>query len=151
MSGPAALIYKQFVKVTDPRADRGKNHDLLEMIFLALTATICGANSWADVERFANAKRDWFRRYVKLEHGVPSHDTFGRVFARLDTGQFLAAMHGWVDQLAATLRPPRHPAEPTPAAKHKTKLPKHPAANKTPAPKARSSPGRKSPPANPAP
>ncbi|RCS46487.1 transposase family protein [Bremerella cremea] len=44
MSGPAALIYKQFVKVTDPRADRGKNHDLLEMIFLALTATICGAN-----------------------------------------------------------------------------------------------------------
>ncbi|RCS51941.1 ISAs1 family transposase, partial [Bremerella cremea] len=104
MSGPAALIYKQFVKVTDPRADRGKNHDLLEMIFLALTATICGANSWADVERFANAKRDWFRRYVKLEHGVPSHDTFGRVFARLDTGQFLAAIHGWVDQLAGTLR-----------------------------------------------
>jgi len=74
------------------------------MVFITLTATICGANSWADVERFANGKSKWFRRYIKLEHGVPSHDTLGRVFSRLDTGEFLAAMHHWVDQFAGSLR-----------------------------------------------
>jgi len=70
MTGPAAAVAKHFVYLTDPRADRGLNHDLLEMLFLALTATICGANSWANVERFAKARIDWFRRYIKLRRGV---------------------------------------------------------------------------------
>jgi len=74
------------------------------MVFVALTAAICGANGWMDVERFAKAKLDWFRQYIALPHGVPSHDTFGRVFARLDTGEFLSAMHEWVDQFAGSLR-----------------------------------------------
>ena len=104
MNGPAAIVSKSFVNVTDPRLERGHNHDLLEMIFITLTATICGANSWADVERFANGKAKWFRRYIKLKHGVPSHDTLGRVFSRLDAAEFLAAMHHWVDQFAGSLR-----------------------------------------------
>jgi predicted transposase YbfD/YdcC len=103
-SGPALVVREHFENLTDPRADRGNNHNLVEMLFLALTATICGAQGWADVERFCKAKRDWFRRYVRLEHGVPSHDTFGRVFARLDTAEFLLAMHAWVDAFAGTLR-----------------------------------------------
>ena len=104
MNGPATLVSKNFVDLTDPRADRGHNHDLLEMVFITLTATICGANGWTDVERFAKAKIDWFRRYIKLDKGVPSHDTLGRVFSRLDTGEFLSAMHAWVDQFAGALR-----------------------------------------------
>ena len=104
MNGPAAVVYNSFVNITDPRVERGHNHDLLEMIFITLTASICGANSWADVERFANGKIKWFRRYIKLKEGVPSHDTFGRVFSRLDSGEFLAAMHHWVDQFAGSLR-----------------------------------------------
>ena len=104
MKGPATLVCKNFVDVTDPRSNRGRNHDLLEMVFIALTATICGADGWADIERFAKAKLSWFRRYIKLEHGVPSHDTFGRVFSRLDTGEFLTAMHAWVDKFAGALR-----------------------------------------------
>ncbi|MEZ6148142.1 MAG: ISAs1 family transposase [Planctomycetaceae bacterium] len=104
MGGPAKYVQRHFEHVTDPRADRGCNHDLLEMVFVALTAAICGANGWADVERFAKAKLDWFRQYIELPHGVPSHDTFGRVFARLDTGEFLSAMHQWVDQFAGSLR-----------------------------------------------
>ena len=104
MDEPTAIISKSFVNVTDPRVERGHNHDLLEMIFLTLTATICGANSWADVERFANGKIKWFRRYIKLENGVPSHDTLGRIFSRLDTGEFLVAMHHWVDPFAGSLR-----------------------------------------------
>lgn len=103
-TGPATLVYKHFVNVTDPRVSRGHNHDLVEMIFLALTATICGANGWADVERFAQSKRKWFLRYVRLKEGIPSHDTFGRVFARLDTGEFLTAMHAWVDTFVDSLR-----------------------------------------------
>ena len=103
-TGPATLVYEHFENLTDPRVERGFNHDLIEMIFLALTATLCGANGWADVERFCQSKRKWFRRFVKLEHGIPSHDTFGRVFARLDTAEFLAAMHSWVDAFAGSLR-----------------------------------------------
>ena len=101
---PAVVVSKHFEKVADPRANRGKNHSLIEMIFLALTATICGAQGWADVERFAKSKLKWFRRHVRLKHGVPSHDTFGRVFSRLDTGEFLTAMHAWVDAFATSLR-----------------------------------------------
>ncbi|MCA9024336.1 MAG: ISAs1 family transposase [Planctomycetaceae bacterium] len=104
MVGPARNVQRHFVNVTDPRVDRGHNHDLLEMVFMALTATICGADGWVDVERFAKSKWEWFRQYIELPHGVPSHDTFGRVFARLDTGEFLTAMHQWVDQFAGSLR-----------------------------------------------
>ena len=74
------------------------------MIFVALSAILGGAQGWADVERFGKSKLDWLRRYVPLENGIPSHDTFGRVFARLDTGEFLTAMHSWVDAFAGSLR-----------------------------------------------
>ncbi|WP_230777266.1 transposase family protein [Roseiconus lacunae] len=53
MEGPAALIYNSFENISDPRVERGHNHDLLEMIFIALTASICGVDGWVDVERFA--------------------------------------------------------------------------------------------------
>jgi predicted transposase YbfD/YdcC len=102
--GPAGIVYKHYEKVTDPRADRGPTHDLHEMIFMALTATVCGANGWADVERFVDARYDWFEQYIAMESGVPSHEPFGRIFARLDTGEFLSAMHGWADEFAGNLR-----------------------------------------------
>lgn len=102
--GPAGIIYKHFENVTDPRVNRGTNHDLHEMIFMAITATICGANGWADVERFVMAKCDWFEKFIPMENGVPSHDTFGRVFAKLDTTEFLSAMHAWADEFAGSLR-----------------------------------------------
>lgn len=57
-----------------------------------------------DIERFAMAKLEWFKRFIPLENGVPSHDTLGRVFARLDTAEFFTAMHGWVDEFAGCLR-----------------------------------------------
>ena len=97
-------IDKHFAPVTDPRVNRGTNYDLVEMIFIALSATLCGAQGWADIERFAMAKFEWFERFIPLEKGVPSHDTMGRVFARLDTAEFLTAMHGWVDEFAGCLR-----------------------------------------------
>lgn len=83
MTGAATIVWKSFVIPTDPRADRGHNRDIHEIIFIALTATFCGANGWADVARFAKVKRDLFEQYLNLEEGIPSHDTFGRAFARL--------------------------------------------------------------------
>lgn len=96
--------YNHFENITDPRVDRGANHSLKEMIFVALCATICGADSWADVERYGNTKIDWLRKFIKLDNGVPSHDTFGRVFAKLDSIEFYAALQSWVADIAGSLK-----------------------------------------------
>lgn len=92
-----------FVDLTDPREDRGYNHNLFDIIGLALCGTICGANSWADIERFAVAHLEWFEQFLELPYGVPSHDTFGRLFARLDTDEFQQCLSKWVQQLQLQL------------------------------------------------
>lgn len=71
---------------------------------MALAATMCGANGWADIKRFVDARYDWFEKHIPMEYGVPSHDTLGRIFAKLDTGEFLSAMHKWADEFAGNLR-----------------------------------------------
>jgi predicted transposase YbfD/YdcC len=105
MSGlKRAEVFTHFDELTDPRMDRTKLHRLSDMIALALCATICGADSWADVERFGKEKLDWLQTFLPLENGVPSHDTFGRVFARLDTEEFLACLTHWVNSLQLDLQ-----------------------------------------------
>lgn len=96
--------YKHFENVTDPRLNRGSNHSLIEMIFVTLCATICGADSWVDVERFGKTKLAWLRKFVLLEQGVPSHDTLGRVFSQLDSIEFYAALQSWTNEIAGSLR-----------------------------------------------
>jgi predicted transposase YbfD/YdcC len=96
--------YNHFENITDPRANRGENHSLIEMIFVTLCATICGADSWTDVERYGKAKCDWLRQFIRLEFGVPSHDTFGRVFSKLDSVEFYAALQSWVADIAGSLK-----------------------------------------------
>jgi len=80
----AELFTPFFVDLTDPRVERARRHNLLDILILAVCATLGNADGWADVERFANAKLDFFKTFLDLPNGVPSHDTFGRVFARLD-------------------------------------------------------------------
>lgn len=92
-----------FVDLSDPRQDRGANHNLRDVIALALCGTICGANSWADIERFAVAHQEWFEQFLELPFGIPSHDTFGRLFARLDTEEFQGCLGRWVQQLQLQL------------------------------------------------
>jgi predicted transposase YbfD/YdcC len=99
-----AAIVTQFEKLSDPRIDRTKRHKLLDMVVIALCATICGADGWVDVQRFGKTKRAWFARFLELPYGIPSHDTFGRVFAALDTGHFLACLHNWLRSLSGSLK-----------------------------------------------
>jgi predicted transposase YbfD/YdcC len=95
---------EHFEKITDPRVNRGANYDLIEMIFLTLCACIAGAEGFADVERYGKAKIDWLRKFLPFEHGIPSHDTLSRVFSKLDTVQFYAALHSWANDFAHTLK-----------------------------------------------
>jgi predicted transposase YbfD/YdcC len=96
-------LMAHFERLDDPRVERTRKHDLLDLIAVALCAVICGADSWPDVERYGRAKEPWLRRFLALPNGIPSHDTFGRVFARLDPEQFGACFAGWVAEVARRL------------------------------------------------
>jgi len=88
-----------FVNLTDPRLKRTQRHLLLDIVILAVCATLGGANGWADVERFGRAKRAFFRQFLDLPNGIPSHDTFGRLFARLDPAALLTCIQNWLTAL----------------------------------------------------
>jgi predicted transposase YbfD/YdcC len=98
---PALLTY--FKSLSDPRVERSQDHPLLSIVGIALCATLGGADDWVAVERFGNAKSDWLGRFLDLTNGVPSHDTFGRVFARLDPTQFEACFRDWVAGVVSRL------------------------------------------------
>ncbi|MDX1925456.1 MAG: ISAs1 family transposase [Pirellulaceae bacterium] len=95
--------YNHFENVTDPRVNRGNNYPLIEMIFVTLCACISDADGWADVERYGKAKLAWLRKYFPFDNGIPSHDTFGLVFSRLDTVEFYASLQNWANDISQSL------------------------------------------------
>jgi predicted transposase YbfD/YdcC len=100
---PLGNIIRHFGHVVDPRVDRTKQHQLLDIITLAICAIICGADDWVEVEQFGNDKLDWFRTFLSLPNGIPSHDTFGDVFARIDPDEFQNGFLSWVQTIAQLL------------------------------------------------
>ncbi len=88
-----------FAAVEDPRIDRTKRHLLLDIILIAILAVICGSEGWVDIEAFGNAKEEWLKTFFELPKGIPSHDIFGRVFARIDPQQFEQCFLSWVQSL----------------------------------------------------
>jgi predicted transposase YbfD/YdcC len=100
---PLELFAPFFANLTDPRLERTKRHSLLDIIILAVCATLGNANGWADIERFGRAKIDFFRTFLELANGIPSHDTFGRVFARLEPAALMACIQQWLDALGAAV------------------------------------------------
>ncbi len=96
-------IENHFGDLTDPRIDRTKLHKLLDILVIAICAVIAGADNWEDVEEFGKARLAWFRTFLELPNGIPSHDTFTRVFARLDPEQFQACFLGWMKAVAGVI------------------------------------------------
>jgi len=86
--------------VPDPRVERTRKHELPELLFIALAAVICGAEHWTHVEEFGKANTPWLDTFLDLPHGIPSHDTFGRVFAALDPDALEAALQAFVRDFA---------------------------------------------------
>lgn len=83
----------------DPRIDRTKKHALIDILVIAICAAVCGAKTWTDIEDFGNAKLDWFETFLNLEHGIPSHDTFRRIFMILNPEDFLDIFIKWVQAI----------------------------------------------------
>ena len=101
--GKSASIMDSFEALEDPRIDRCKRHQLLDIIVIAICATICGADSWVHMEMFGRSKEEWLKTFLELPHGIPSHDTFGDVISRLDPEQFQDCFIAWTQAMAQLL------------------------------------------------
>ena len=89
---PSVALLDHFADLQDPRVERTRRHDLLDIIALTICAVISNADSWEDVELYGQTKHDWLKTFLKLDNGIPSHDTIGRVFSRLAPDRLLACL-----------------------------------------------------------
>ena len=96
---PKNKLSEHFSKIEDPRIERTKRHKLIDILTIAILAVICGADTWVAMESFGQAKFKWLKRILELPNGLPSHDTFARVFARLNPEQLQQCFLEWVRSL----------------------------------------------------
>jgi predicted transposase YbfD/YdcC len=92
-------IIDHFKRLPDPRINRTKKHELIDIIVIAICATISGAEGWEDFELYGLAKYDWFKTFLRLPNGIPSHDTFSRVFSLLNPNEFQNCFSSWADSV----------------------------------------------------
>lgn len=97
-------LHKHFKWVPDPRTGNNKKHNLTEIIILSILAVLCGADSWYEMEEFGKEKEDFLKQILPLENGIPSHDTFNRVFMLIDTGLFERCFRAWTAELSQHLQ-----------------------------------------------
>jgi predicted transposase YbfD/YdcC len=93
---PRTSISEHFATLADPRAERGREHRLVDILTITLCAVICGADDWVAVATFGELKEGWLRTFLALPNGIPSHDTFGRVFRLLDPDELRRCFLAWV-------------------------------------------------------
>lgn len=93
---PKIAIADHFAEMTDPRVERSQRHKLIDIITIAICAVICGADTWVDIASYGRAKIEWLKKFLELPNGIPSHDTFARVFARLNPEEFQQSFLNWM-------------------------------------------------------
>jgi hypothetical protein len=103
MAQPRVAIRQYFRKLCDPRVRRRSRHLLLDIVAITICATIGGCDDWQQVETFARARHEWLKTFLRLPAGIPSHDTFERVFDRLDPEEFQACFRDWMQALHEAL------------------------------------------------
>lgn len=92
-------IARHFAGLTGPRVDRTKRQGPDDILVISLCAVISGADGFEEIQRFGEARHEWLKGFLQLPNGIPSHDTFNRVFAALDRGQFSACFASWMAAL----------------------------------------------------
>jgi hypothetical protein len=100
---PQSLL-EHLSQVPDPRLLRTQRHDFLDILAIALCAVIAGADHWKEVVEFAQSKQTWFAGFLKLPNGIPSHDTFARVFRLINPEALEAALQQWLSQVAGRVK-----------------------------------------------
>src|SRR5437667_8512230 len=94
---PELSLVHHFDRLVDPRTTRTCQHRLIDVVVIALCAVIGGADTWDAIALFGRSKKDWFARFLELPNGIPSHDTFNRVFAALDPVAFQECFVSWMN------------------------------------------------------
>ncbi len=96
---PKITIADHFIEIEDPRVERTRQHKLIDIITIAICAVICGAEGWTDIETYGLAKYEWLKQFLELPNSIPSHDTFARVFSRLNPQQFQQGFLNWIKSI----------------------------------------------------
>jgi hypothetical protein len=96
-------FFEHFANLEDPRIERSKEHLLKDIIAIAILAIISGADGWVAIEAYGNAKYEWLKSFLELPNGIPSHDTFSRVFALIEPQQFQECFLSWVNAIVGEL------------------------------------------------
>ena len=96
-------LIEHLKKVLDPRVERGRRHKLMDLLVIALCATLGGADDWVEIVQFGQAKKDWFATFLELPNGIASHDTFGRVFQMLDSRMLEQVCMQWLQSIAGQI------------------------------------------------
>jgi predicted transposase YbfD/YdcC len=99
-SSPLTSIETHFRSLPDPRAKHRIEHRLIDIVMITICAVICGADNWVDLENYGHAKQDWLKEFLELPHGIPSHDTLMRVFARLKPEHLQQCFLNWIQAVS---------------------------------------------------
>lgn len=93
-------LLRYFAVMEDPHVERTRKHQFTNIIAMTIAAVICGCDGWNEIELFARSKESWFRQFLELPNGIPSHDTFNRVFAALDPEKLQHCFSDWIADIA---------------------------------------------------